>query len=444
MHNQKTMAKWLAVALLLMVAIACYVALSAILKKDTSSAPATATATETQQDAIASQNFDEDKQEHTPVRSTFPRQAEQIGKVSIQHVGGENDEHFVASHKIGENLLVIYSSLSNEYDQRESGLHIATFVGNYLLSVQKIADTDEEYLSSTISKIGVVIATKAPTKTILRLASSSGELKAETSFERFENANLTIDQTTKDMCAFFVDDSVLRAMTIDDSLTVSRSAFVYSTQNANIKTVVCFKDYQLIFLQNDNAFEIVSFSSKSGFIRKYRDINSTFVQILPNSLGSNFAFATLVSVSQNGTKSSRICTFDTQGNMLDTYVLQGVENGVLKQVDETIMLYSFDTAYQFCSHLELVATKPCSFDKSLFVKDVSLKNVDGTNMFVATDGITFQIIDDNFDVLFAAKGKNVCVDKDAGGKTQIIYEGKNNDVLTYMAFGGYDIILASV
>ncbi|MBO4381231.1 MAG: hypothetical protein J5815_03665 [Clostridia bacterium] len=443
MHNQKTIAKWLAVTLLLMVAIACYVALSAILKKD-SPTPATATATEAQSGENASPSLDDSGKEHVPIYSTFPRQAEQIGKMSIQHVGGENDEHFVASHRIGENLLVIYRSLSQEYDQKESGLHIATFAGNYLLSVQKIAGENEEYLSSTISKTGLIVCTNTATNTVVRLVSSSGELKAETSFERFENAVFTLDTTTKSVCAFFLDDAVLRAMTIDDSLSVSRSAFVYSTQNANIKNVVNFKDYQLIFLQNDNAFEIVNFSSKNGFICKYRDINSTFVQILPDSIGSNFAFAALVSVSQNGTKSSRICTFDAQGNMLDTHTLQGVENGVLKQVDETIMLYSFDTAYQFCSHLELVATKPCSFDTSLFVKDVSLQNVDGTDMFVATDGTTFQIANDNFDVLFSAKGKNVCVDKDARGKTQIIYEGKNNDVLTYMVFGGFDIILAYV
>ena len=441
MQNQKTLAKWLAVALLLMVAIASYVALSAILKKENSSASTT---------AVASENSEETQQpadvqtieEKTPVYSTFPRHAEQIGNTTVQHVGGESDETYLATYRFDQKTLLLFSSKSTEFDTKESGIHIAEFQNDYLMATHLISP-DEKYLASILSKNGVLVVTSSNSQTIFRTIDQNCQVVATSFTDKYESVLLAIDPSNRNVRAFAADNTFLYALTVDDTMTITKSNFVFQAQNAQLFSTLNYSQNTLVFLQNQSGCDVVSFCTTSGFSLKNRLLNYRFVQILPNSSNTNFAFCTLLESTNLQEKSCLVCTFDTSQNMIASHPLQGVETGVLKQVDETILLFTNDSKFEFCSHLELVAQSKYVADNSLFVSAITVKNIDGTSLFVRTDGITFQIVDTALKAVFSAKGKNVQIDfsSTAANRLHLVFEAKNNDALTYMAFGGYDVFL---
>lgn len=441
MQNQKTLAKWLAVALLLMVAVACYVALSAILKKDNDTANTTAVASES--DGRSKQSPEIQQAEpKIPVYSTFPRRAEQIGNVAVQHVGGEGDETYLASFVFGEKTLVLFSSLSTEYDVKESGIHIAELKNDYLLATHHIA-SDEKYLSSILSKNGVLIVTASGSRTVFRTINQNCEIISTSFADKYESVLLTIDPSTRNVRAFAADDMFVYSLSLDDTMNVTQSSFVFQMPNAQLLKALNYSQNTLVFMQNQSDCAIVSFCTTNGFNLKNRLLNYRFVQILPNSSNTNFAFCALLGSTNLQEKSHIVCTFDFDQNMIASHPLQGLKSGALMQADEMIMLVTGDTKFEFCSHLELVSKSKYVADNSLFVGAVEVKNVDGTPYFIRTDGITFQIVDTTFSMIFSAKGKDVQIDflSPSSNKLRITYEAKNNDVLTYMAFGGYDVFL---
>lgn len=450
MQKQKTMAKWLAVALLIMVAIACYVALNAILKKD-KPADTTAVATQTASDEKKPTEQAEIPQTETklPVYSTFPRRAEQIDGKTIQHVGGEKDETYLASFTLDGRTLVFFSSSSTEYDQKSGGIHIAISENSYILSVAKIANTDEEYLSSILSKNGILFVTRSQTKTILRLISTDGEVTATAFFERFDSVKLTLDSATKNVLMFACDASLAYAYVIDDSLVATRSNFVFSMPDGKLEYLLNIGNNQLLFADMESGFEIISFSQNTGFTRKNRLMNCRFVQFEPNPSNTDYAFSLLLEKSDITKKSALVCNFDLSGNLMSSYLANGVENGVLKRDGDAILLFTPDSIYRFCSHLELVSKSKYAADDSLFVGDVRIFNLEGTDAFLRTDGTTVQVVDTKLNPLFAVKGKNLVCEYTSqpyttSHATRFIFEAKANDALTYMAFGGYDVFIVDL
>lgn len=445
MQNQKTMAKWLAIALLLMVAVACYVALNAILKKDKSSTDTTASADESAKEQTV-ETIKPSEPVHIPVYSSFPRRAEKVGSTLVSHVGGENDDSYLNHFCIEEKTILLFSTSSTEYDVKESGIYLAMFSGDYLISTILLANGDEKYLSSTVTKSGILLATQTNSKTIFRLLSQSGDIVAKSETMPYSCVFLTPDGQTNDVICFGTDESFVYRFSLDDKLAVTRSNFVYSLPYANIKTVVGFGAYKLLFVQNEQCLEIVSFSQNTGFNRKNRLINSAFVQILPSAENSSSAFTLLTSKQIESEKSLLLSGFDASGNILSSYLINDTSNGVLKQEGEQILLFTQHEIYQFCSHLELVSKSQYSADDSPFVAPVLCNNIDGTDLFVRTDGITFQIVDKTSTMLFSAKGKNVLAESFSSQSAQnqklrLIFEAKANDSLSYMAFGGYDILI---
>lgn len=442
MQNQKTLAKWLAVVLLLMIAIACYVALSAILKKENKAADTSASASEMV--APAPTQNTEPVPEHVPVYSTFPRRAEQIGGTFISHVGGENDEMFLATYTLDDKTLIIFSSDSAEYDVKGAGIHIATLANNNVLGTKQIADANEEYLTSTLSSNGILLVTRDARSTILRQITLDCNIMAEITCPRFDSALTTIDNLTKKVQLFATDGSFLYAYTLDDSMNISRSSFAYSAHDLTLKTVVDYGTYQLLFAETNDAFEIISFAKNSGFYRKNRLLNCRLLQIEPNISTSNYSFAGLFEKQDNDKISLLVCTFDKSGNTQNSYIVDEAESGVLKQDGESILLFTLDAKYQFCTHLELVLKSKYDVDNSRFVGTVHVKNIDGSPLFLRTDGMMFQVVDTDSKVKFSALGNNlqlVQYSNSQTAKTRLFYQAKSGDSLSYMVFGGYDILV---
>ena len=125
MQKQKTIAKWLAVVLLLTVAIACYVALSAVLPQKTKNSD------------IAGANDSRPDETTEKVYSSFPRQSQSVDGAKINNVGGsDNDSLVIRAANNLEKLNTIPVNELNTYDVvRNSVLVISADAVDYLQGV---------------------------------------------------------------------------------------------------------------------------------------------------------------------------------------------------------------------------------------------------------------------------------------------------------------------
>jgi len=314
--------------------------------------------------------------------------------------------------------------------------------------VTKIADDKETYLSSTLSKDGILIATHDENHTRLRLVSTHGEVVAKSEIERYGGLRFSIDKETKTPRAFATDGSFLYVYDIGDGLQAKRSNFVLYASGAKIETIVDFGGYQLILIDGDNGFEIIRFDKNGGFSRKTRLLNCSFGQLMPNVSNSAFTFALLLLRKDADGTAAFVCTCDKDGLVLNSYLANGVNDGVLKQAGDSILLISEDEKLTFCSHLELMAKESVSLDKSAFLSSANceMKNLD-EDLFLMTDGLTSKVYDLSFNLLFETKGKNLQFVRRMDGasvKLGFLFEAKSGGALTYTAFGGYDVYLVDV
>lgn len=116
MQKQKTIAKWLAVVLLLTVAIACYVALSAVLPQKTKNTD------------IAGANDSRPDETTEKVYSSFPRQSQSVDGAKINNVGGSDNDSLVATAYYEQKTLVFFKSDSSDRDVKNPGLYAACFL----------------------------------------------------------------------------------------------------------------------------------------------------------------------------------------------------------------------------------------------------------------------------------------------------------------------------
>ena len=401
----------------------------------------------TSTDANPSIKEQTEEPKHVPVYSTFPRRAEQIGTSTSQHVGGEADETVLAYFSFDDKTFLFFSSASCEYDVKGAGIYLAIVQNDYLLSVDKIAE-DETYLASTLTKSGILLATSSNANTVLRLLSTRGEICATNKTDKFSSARLTIDKTSKTAIMFATDNSFVYTLNIDDNLAVHKSNFVLYASGAKVVEVLNFGTHQLVFVDGEDGFEVEKFNAKTGFIRQNRLLNCIFHQILPNTSNDIFSFALLLSKEDTDGKHTLVCTLSKEGEILASFLASEVESGVLKQDGDKLILFSKDTEYAFCSHLELVSKRQIALDKSAFVSDLKLCNLEGTDFFFLTDGLTIEVYDTSLNLILSTKGKNLTFDRrieSAGGaKVRFVFEAKSNDALTYTAFGGYDVFVVDV
>lgn len=156
MHRQKTIAKWLAVILSLTIAVACYIALSAITDGKSN-------------DNVAGANDNEYPQNQTPqppspVYSVLPRKCEIIGDKNIAHFGGEAEEKMLDAFVFANKNVMVVSCDSKQYDVSETGIYLAIFDKTSLEKVVKITDKSGSCLSRCQTRNGLAIFVRSREK----------------------------------------------------------------------------------------------------------------------------------------------------------------------------------------------------------------------------------------------------------------------------------------
>ena len=288
MQRQKTIAKWLAVILLLTLAVASYVTLNAICggraQDNVAGAQDNTDADGETPPPSGGENGEGDappvveEPPHIPVYSEFPRSAVGVGELDVINVGGEGEDVLLDRLTCFGKDILIFDSASKEYDVKASGLHIAAISNGALEGTLFLAE-NEEYLDSTLSANGLLIVTRNESQTFLRLVSRELKVALKNSLPRYESYRLF---TSGGVLRLYVaDDEAVGVYTVSKTLSASRSSRTASPDDARIKDIMPAGARDMLFLQNDNGISICTYSPNEGFILQSELLNCRFKQVLP-------------------------------------------------------------------------------------------------------------------------------------------------------------------
>lgn len=429
MQKQKTIAKWLAIILLLTLAIGCYLGLSAIVKtSNTNDNVAGADDTTAPPDIIIE-----------PVYSSFPRRSEIVDGVSVQHIGGENEDTFLDVVYAFDNSIVIFSTKSCEYDVKSNGLYIARLQDNSLEEVLLISSEDEEYISSHPTRQGVLIATKSNGIITLRLYSSALKLIAQNTIQNVDC--IKFYTRSGDINAILFDGSYLRHLSVDDYLNITYTTKVLEMDIDMLNYIISYGQNTLIFANGNNGINCITFSINNGFCVQNVIVNSIFCQLLPIFSSNNQYFVLLSFANNNYTLTSLSSNMQIEGK----YTFSSESTPCITANNGGINLVTKDKIYLLCAHLDMLNSFATKIDEDDNV--FSFKYFDGCNNLLIATGENFiklyQLID----------GKLHLIEKINCIPDVIKLVAKNNDTYThslyvscnvfnnfaYMCFGKHDV-----
>lgn len=435
MQRQKTIAKWLAVILLLTSVIACYVAFSTIIKNK-NAAPDIAGADADNNGA----NLDPDGSEDLtkPVYSAFPRSAETVDTKSVAHVGGEDNEIFLHTLYYSGKRYVFFYSASAQYDVKECGIHIAVFKDAALLSTIKIAGAEETFICASVVENGFLVITKNAAQTKLRLLGSDLQALRENVCPLYSDYKLYV--TSAGVRLYMTDDRYIYAGAITDSLEIRRSNLVHPIENGKIVYVAGLPSFDMIFVQSPVGVGLISYTSAGGFSYVNELAGCRLLQVLP--IAQNGAPSlTLLAKANDGI---RILNVDGSLKTTDSYLFKNARTAVALPLGNNICVVADGVKALFCSHLELQSSNALAFSE--YSQNDSYEAIDGErNCFIISqDNKRFivKLENDSLKVVTKLVGKNLSVVRDSvGGKSGLaaLFDGNINNDFAYMCFGAADV-----
>ncbi len=343
MQRQKTIAKWLAVVLLLTVALACYIAFGTDVLKKNSDNIAGAGDKTNPPDGSQTEPIKPE-----PVYSTLPRPAELVDGTAVHHAGGEGNEKYLESFYISDKLLVLFSSESEQYDVKEQGIYVARFDNDNLVSTHKICGNDEEYVCATLGATGIIVVTKSATATVLRVINSSCLVTAKNTAPLY--ASYKLYTLGRDLYMFACDNEFVYAHTISSNLDISASNFIFPIIAAKLKHVMQYGGDIMVCAQSANGLTLLSYNKTKGFTYKNNYINCEFVQLMPTVADSKQAAVILLKTQRGLTLRGIDINYVTKYE----YEADGEETGVIYKEQSTFKLVTPKKAVTLCSHLELI------------------------------------------------------------------------------------------
>lgn len=443
MQRQKTIAKWLAVILLLTLAVACYVALSAIFGGRASENVAGAQdKTDSDDSGIVTPSDDgngdnedtppsQEEPPHIPIYSEFPRSAVGVGGLDALNIGGEGDDILLDSISCFGKDILIFDSASTEYDVKASGLHLAAISDGAIEGTLFLAE-NEEYLDCTLSTGGLLVVTRNDLQTVLRLVSRDLRVTLKNVLPRYESYRLfTSDGVLR---LYAADETTVNVYTVSKTLSASRSSRTASLDGAQIKDIVPAGKRDMLLLQNDSGISVCTYSTNEGFILQSELLNCRFKQILPIVYDSQQGFAMLASTDGGYC----LTKLDADGKQDPSTTIDGAKTATIFKDGTNVMLLSDKMIYTFCSHLEQTSCLPLTEGGEL---------VKGRELFSTTDGTLYAAGDDGLSLLSlngselaetltltAAKSPVVITSKDG-----ICVAFCSDEKLGELGFGGKDV-----
>jgi len=450
MQRQKTIAKWLAIILLLTAIVAAYLALNAVLGKNNGApSPDIAGAGDGggTTDVISPPPVKE------PVYSSFPRQGETVDGLTVSHVGGDCAEAFLDSVYYEGKRLIIFSSESEQYDVRSKGIHMAIFDGHSLCAVNKIAEADEEYVRCGLVQNGLLIISKTASITILRLYDGNCRLIAENSCDAYSSYMLF--QSGAAVTLFAASADKLVAMTITKALDVVRKNYLHSIENAELLYAISLSETMLI-VQNQSGIKLISYNANEGFSLKSEILNCRFVQLLPSVSGADRNFV-IAAENDEGILLTNIDGATAKSDY--SFLIEGANSVACVTRGNNIFAIAGKTAYKFCSHLELQDEYEITFANGNYDmpfgitgEDIIYAAVNGENeLFFVQNAAKFALV--RFDgetvrTVFSAAGTEATLVREPLGNGErgisMLFEGTAANDFAYMCFGETDLFYTTL
>ncbi len=443
MHRQKTIAKWLAVILLMTVSIACYVTLSTLAKNESPQNSNVADANDKtnrqNNDASATQN---------QIYSTLPRKCESVKGATFSHFGGEGEDRLLDTFCFAGKTIVIAYCDSTSYDVKEKGIYAAIFGEQTLEKVVKVAGENATYLDGCQSKNGIVIFARENGKTTVKIYDENFSVSCENQFDDCEQ--LTAFRSDGQINAFCKRQGKIKSVAIDDDLEISTSNFVLQTDDASVKECIVYGENTLLFLQDGEAALGVVYNRNSGFKTRFSYNKHRILQVMPVSVSGTQTFVTLCRTPHG------LCVYSHDAN-LETQAKYDVDDencGALFRCESGVQIVCKTKRIRLCSHLEAIETAPLKIDENDFS---SLENatdfacvMQEDDLFVARfqegdllmkfDGEKLEKIF-KFNYAFNAFALTSKVDDKV--KTSLFFDGYASAETTYMCFGKTDVFFIS-
>lgn len=425
MLKQKTVAKWLAIVLLLTVAVGSYLLYDAVFKN----ADGTADAVEKTDDVPADSEVPQPTPPHVPFYTTLPRKAETINGVTVSHVGGESGDFFKGAVAVGNVNFVFFNSDSVEYDLREKGLHLAFFKDDELQFVDKISDG--EYLDSKLSEKGVALATKESENLTLSVFSLSGELSAKTALPYADDFSFYLHGNS--LTSFSLADGYLHFSEYLDSVKEQRSPYVAKTKGTSIDNVLFSGGKYLVITSSDENVYGYSFELNSGFSTEFSFDKLSLLQI--ESVGG--LTDSKLTLLLKGEKGLVLSTMSNDFSLQDRKAIDGVSSGVIIGNGDGFDLVASGKTLTFCKHLDLISTaeNPLVFDDvSAFLRS---KN---SLIFIAKNGDDFSLLSTENGVLATLPESVISpLILPAQSGVKILFSSSTSSGITRASFGGFDV-----
>ena len=439
MQRQKTVAKWLAVIVLLTVAVGSYILYDSFytdLGDDHTATGGDGDATVTPPD---------DDAPEIPEYTTLPRAAESYRGLTVSHAGGEGADKAGAAVFFADKTVAFFSSDSLGYDCRGAGMYCAAFTDNKVTTVSRVSDSEDDEIpvAATLSAQGVLLVSRTAEGGGLHLFDASLRETASADIVPFDKAAFATDGTST--LLFYTDSRGLNAAVVSDGLTTEKSAY-YLAGVVNEIYQVFFAGGVFVIVAHTatEGVTVITFEHNKGFNIQYGLKNHAFLQFAPIAGEDGIMFVLLTAAGDG------LClnTFDKSGSPTASAAIDNASSGAVLSDGTSLKVIAAGKVYTYCRHLDLVASASFSpvFDEMYF----SVRASDG-HLFGVREGNDFSVYalaDSSSSPLLLISGEGApdgdCFAALSGDSLRVVFSTGSDKDFFYGTFGDGDVFCLSV
>ena len=430
MQRQKTIAKWLVIILLCTVAVGAYIMYDALYVGEGGGASADVGTEQPDPSPSEPETPDPDP----PFYTELPRPTQTYAGIEVAHAGGEGDEAVLGAVFTADREYVFFSSESEEYDCRGSGVYVAVYSEGALIAVTRFADAGSAFGGAKLTANGVAAAVSGEESGTLFLFDKSGGVKGEASVPLFESAFLLL--ADGDLTVFYSDGVRLGVCTVGEGLSVDVSPFrlggAYTVREG-------FAAGGSFVLAADNGQDVavITYTHASGFINTKTYSQTSFKQIVPVAGEDGAAFCLLGGRSDG----VLLSVIGADGTEESAAVLEGSADAALFGDGTSLTLVRTGLTETYCRHLDLISSVTTAFT----VGDVLAVRESGGKRVILSrseDGrATAWLSEDGGGFLSVAEcdgGEGNAAAEFYGGSLALVLSSRSRDGIFFENFGGAD------